>query len=497
MMQARWGSHGDYEIIALCPNSPAGVLRPDDQGLQPGRAATACPVLFMMDEVRRPHDRAGRHPAGRRDRDRRRAAATTKARASTCPSRPDARPGARDGQGRRRLPHPRHRPDPRRARLPGHEPRPPRRSWSRRLVDKIRENARRDRRRTRGPASRAPRSWSSPTASPRASPARPSTRRAREGLQGRPPAAASSSGRSRRSASASSPTRVKALRRARAEHGPDGPRGGALRRRQGRGSMLVPHAGGTVHEPEVILTQIMEACEAMTDDRRSMDADVEHADQPGRCRSCAWTACRTSGARAAASAPPSTASPAPSTESGSTSTKVAIVSGIGCTGRVAGYMNLDSFHTTHGRAIPFATGLKLANPELKVVVYSRRRRPDRHRRQPLHPRRPPQHGPDGHLRQQLHLRHDRRPGGADDPARGRRPRRRPTATSRSRSTCPTWPTSCGAVYVARWTVYHVRQLAKAMKEALLQEGLRPSSRSSRPARRSTRAATGSATASTS
>ena len=50
--------------------------------------------------------------------------------------------------------------------------------------------------------------------------------------------------------------------------------------------------------------------------------------------------------------------------------KLAIVSGIGCTGRVAGYLNLDSFHTTHGRAIPFATGLKLANPELNVVVYS-------------------------------------------------------------------------------------------------------------------------------
>ena len=50
--------------------------------------------------------------------------------------------------------------------------------------------------------------------------------------------------------------------------------------------------------------------------------------------------------------------------------KVAIVSGIGCTGRTAGYLNLDSFHTTHGRAIPFATGLKLANPDLKVVVYS-------------------------------------------------------------------------------------------------------------------------------
>jgi len=50
--------------------------------------------------------------------------------------------------------------------------------------------------------------------------------------------------------------------------------------------------------------------------------------------------------------------------------KVCVVSGIGCTGRVAGYVRLDSFHTTHGRAIPFATGLKLANPELKVVVFS-------------------------------------------------------------------------------------------------------------------------------
>jgi len=50
--------------------------------------------------------------------------------------------------------------------------------------------------------------------------------------------------------------------------------------------------------------------------------------------------------------------------------KVAVVSGIGCTGRVAGYVKLDSYHTTHGRAIPFATGLKLANRDLTVVVFS-------------------------------------------------------------------------------------------------------------------------------
>jgi 2-oxoglutarate ferredoxin oxidoreductase subunit beta len=50
--------------------------------------------------------------------------------------------------------------------------------------------------------------------------------------------------------------------------------------------------------------------------------------------------------------------------------KFAVVSGIGCTGRISGYLNLDVFHTTHGRAIPFAIGLKLANPELNIIVFS-------------------------------------------------------------------------------------------------------------------------------
>ena len=50
--------------------------------------------------------------------------------------------------------------------------------------------------------------------------------------------------------------------------------------------------------------------------------------------------------------------------------KLVVVSGIGCIGRTAGYVNTDSFHTTHGRAIAFATGVKLANPELDVVVIS-------------------------------------------------------------------------------------------------------------------------------
>ena len=48
--------------------------------------------------------------------------------------------------------------------------------------------------------------------------------------------------------------------------------------------------------------------------------------------------------------------------------KTVIVSGIGCSSRAPGYMDFDTLHTAHGRAIPFATGIKLARPELNVVV---------------------------------------------------------------------------------------------------------------------------------
>ena len=47
-----------------------------------------------------------------------------------------------------------------------------------------------------------------------------------------------------------------------------------------------------------------------------------------------------------------------------------LISGIGCTARLPGYANLDTYHTTHGRGIPFATGMKIANPDLKVTVIS-------------------------------------------------------------------------------------------------------------------------------
>ncbi|MEW6082799.1 MAG: thiamine pyrophosphate-dependent enzyme [Bacillota bacterium] len=47
---------------------------------------------------------------------------------------------------------------------------------------------------------------------------------------------------------------------------------------------------------------------------------------------------------------------------------VVVVSGIGCSGRASGYLNLPGFQPTHGRALPFATGVKIANPSLMVVA---------------------------------------------------------------------------------------------------------------------------------
>ena len=45
-----------------------------------------------------------------------------------------------------------------------------------------------------------------------------------------------------------------------------------------------------------------------------------------------------------------------------------MVSGIGCSARISGYVNVHSMHTLHGRALAFATGIKLARPDLNVVV---------------------------------------------------------------------------------------------------------------------------------
>lgn len=48
--------------------------------------------------------------------------------------------------------------------------------------------------------------------------------------------------------------------------------------------------------------------------------------------------------------------------------KVVVVGGIGCASRAVNYLNFDTLHTTHGRALAFATGIKLARPELNIFV---------------------------------------------------------------------------------------------------------------------------------
>ena len=149
--------------------------------------------------------------------------------------------------------------------------------------------------------------------------------------------------------------------------------------------------------------------------------------------------------------------------------KVAVVSGIGCTGRVAGYANMDSFHTTHGRAIPFATGLKLANPSLNVVVYSG----------------------DGDLFAigGNHLIHAARrnvdlkvicvnnliyamTGGQTAPTTPNSvvTSTAPYGTYDPAFNLPYLVEAAGAVYVARWTTFHVRQLAKSMNEMFQKKG---------------------------
>jgi 2-oxoglutarate/2-oxoacid ferredoxin oxidoreductase subunit beta len=47
---------------------------------------------------------------------------------------------------------------------------------------------------------------------------------------------------------------------------------------------------------------------------------------------------------------------------------IVMVSGIGCSSRIAGYLDFHTFHTMHGRALACATGVKLSRPELNVIV---------------------------------------------------------------------------------------------------------------------------------
>ena len=53
---------------------------------------------------------------------------------------------------------------------------------------------------------------------------------------------------------------------------------------------------------------------------------------------------------------------------GMSKNEIVMVSGIGCSSRISGYVDFHSLHTLHGRALAFATGVKMSKPELNVIV---------------------------------------------------------------------------------------------------------------------------------
>ncbi len=149
--------------------------------------------------------------------------------------------------------------------------------------------------------------------------------------------------------------------------------------------------------------------------------------------------------------------------------KFSMVSGIGCSGRGAGYINIDSFHTTHGRAIPFATGIKMAKPELNVIVFSG----------------------DGDLFAigGNHFIHAARRnmditvicvnnltyGMTGGQVAATTPHRAKSSTTTAGNpetpfNLPLLAYASGATYVARWTMLHARDLADSIEEAIRHKG---------------------------
>lgn len=156
-------------------------------------------------------------------------------------------------------------------------------------------------------------------------------------------------------------------------------------------------------------------------------------------------------------------------DSGIPRDKHVVVAGIGCTGRIPGYVDIDSFHTTHGRPIPFATGLKVGNSELKVTVISG----------------------DGDLFAigGNHFLHAARrnmninvicvnnfnygmTGGQGGPTTpmGARTSTTPYGCFEAPLNMPWLAYALGAVFVARWTALHVRQLKDSISRAMEKTG---------------------------
>lgn len=151
------------------------------------------------------------------------------------------------------------------------------------------------------------------------------------------------------------------------------------------------------------------------------------------------------------------------------SNDIAIISGIGCSGRAAGYLNFDSFHTTHGRALPFAIGLSVTDPNRKVIVISG----------------------DGDIASigGNHFIHAARrnanitvicinnfqygmTGGQAGPTSyiGQYQTTAPYANIEEPFNLIALAASCGSTYVARWTALDVRRMEESFVEAILHKG---------------------------
>ncbi len=145
------------------------------------------------------------------------------------------------------------------------------------------------------------------------------------------------------------------------------------------------------------------------------------------------------------------------------------VSGIGCSGRAAGYVNVDSYHATHGRALPFALGIAVHNPALEVTVISG----------------------DGDLASigGNHLIHAARrnvnlnvicinnfnygmTGGQVGPTTpiGAKGTTAPLGVVEKPFNLPQLAKAAGAVFVARWTILHVREFQNAVLRMMQKKG---------------------------
>ena len=156
-------------------------------------------------------------------------------------------------------------------------------------------------------------------------------------------------------------------------------------------------------------------------------------------------------------------------ELGLSKNEIVMVSGIGCSSRISGYVDFHSLHTLHGRALAFATGVKMSQPELNVIV--------------------PMGDGDALAIGGNHFIHAARrniamtaivmnnriygmTGGQYSPLSGYGT----TATTAPYTNIDhdfdivELSKAAGATYVARTTTYHAQQMTKMLKEAILHDG---------------------------